>query len=162
MMEKPYWEGNHYAFFSNKECEYFPCHKGADPENFNCLFCYCPLYALGDKCGGNFRITEKGIKDCTNCQLPHKAKNYGYVTGKYSELAELMREMRENREDQRMSCKSYLLVVVRIYGSLTKFYKQGTHPVCWLIHCFPVTGSTLLAHGRRPRRFPRGVVAPQR
>ena len=57
-MEKPYWEGKHYAFFSNKECEYFPCHAGADPENFNCLFCYCPLYALGDKCGGNFRMTE--------------------------------------------------------------------------------------------------------
>ena len=37
-MEKPYWEGKHYAFFSNKECEYFPCHAGADPENFNCLF----------------------------------------------------------------------------------------------------------------------------
>ena len=90
-MEKPYWEGKHYAFFSNRECEYFPCHAGADPENFNCLFCYCPLYALGDKCGGNFRMTEKGIKDCTNCQLPHKAQNYGYVTGKYSELAELMR-----------------------------------------------------------------------
>ena len=90
-MEKPYWEGKHYAFFSNKECEYFPCHAGADPENFNCLFCYCPLYALGDKCGGNFRMTETGIKDCTNCQLPHKAQNYGYVTGKYSELAELMR-----------------------------------------------------------------------
>ena len=53
-MEKPYWEGKHYSYFSNKECEYFPCHKGADPENFNCLFCYCPLYALGDKCGGNF------------------------------------------------------------------------------------------------------------
>ena len=32
-MEKPYWEGKHYAFFSNKECEYFPCHAGADPEN---------------------------------------------------------------------------------------------------------------------------------
>ena len=93
MMEKPYWEGKHYAFFSNKECEYFPCHKGADPENFNCLFCYCPLYALGDKCGGNFRITEKGIKDCTNCQLPHKAQNYGYVTGKYSELVELMNKI---------------------------------------------------------------------
>ena len=95
MMEKPYWEGKHYAFFSNKECEYFPCHKGADPENFNCLFCYCPLYALGDICGGNFRIIEKGIKDCTNCQLPHKAKNYGYVTGKYSELAELMNKIND-------------------------------------------------------------------
>lgn len=67
--------------------------------NFNCLFCYCPLYALGDKCGGNFRMTEKGIKDCTNCQLPHKAQNYGYVTGKYSELAELMKKMREAEKD---------------------------------------------------------------
>ena len=80
-MKKPYWEGKHYAFFSNKECEYFPCHAGADPENFNCLFCYCPLYALGDKCGG-----------------PHKAQNYGYVTGKYSELAELMKKIREEKD----------------------------------------------------------------
>ena len=68
-MEKPYWEGKEYSYFSHKNCEYFPCHKGADPENFNCLFCYCPLYALGDKCGGNFRFTESGIKDCTECFL---------------------------------------------------------------------------------------------
>ena len=98
-MEKPYWEGKHYAFFSNKECEYFPCHAGADPENFNCLFCYCPLYALGDACGGNFRFTEKGIKDCTNCLLPHVRKNYGYVTGKYSEIMEVAgKNRKENRE----------------------------------------------------------------
>ena len=45
-----------YAFFQNKDCEYFPCHKCADAENFNCLFCYCPLYALGDECGGNSSI----------------------------------------------------------------------------------------------------------
>ena len=42
-----------YDFFQNPQCEYFPCHKCADSENFSCLFCYCPLYALGDKCGGN-------------------------------------------------------------------------------------------------------------
>ena len=96
--EKPYWEGKKYSFFSHKECEYFPCHKGADPEDFNCLFCYCPLYALGEKCGGNFRYTESGIKDCTNCLLPHKRRNYGYVTGKYRELAELMKKMREREE----------------------------------------------------------------
>ena len=53
-----HWEGKHYSFFQNRDCEYFPCHQGADPENFNCLFCYCPLYALGEKCGGNFRYTE--------------------------------------------------------------------------------------------------------
>ena len=27
----------HYDFFQNRECEYFPCHKGADPETFSCL-----------------------------------------------------------------------------------------------------------------------------
>ena len=51
-----------YSYFAHKECEYFPCHKGADPENFNCLFCYCPLYALGRNCGGAFQYKENGIK----------------------------------------------------------------------------------------------------
>ena len=48
-MEKPYWEGKEYSYFSHKKCEFFPCHKNADPDDFNCLFCYCPLYALGEK-----------------------------------------------------------------------------------------------------------------
>ena len=37
---------NNYSFFNHKECEYFPCHETAHPEEFNCLFCYCPLYTL--------------------------------------------------------------------------------------------------------------------
>ena len=78
-----------YKFFSNSKCEDFPCHKTNDPENFNCLFCYCPLYALKDKCGGNFRYTEKGIKDCTNCTLPHQRKNYDYIIGKFKEIVEI-------------------------------------------------------------------------
>ena len=92
-MEKPYWEGKEYSYFSHKNCEYFPCHKGADPENFNCLFCYCPLY-LKEKCPGNpvYFVTANGekIKDC-----PHRRENFGYVTGKYSELAEIVRKQRE-------------------------------------------------------------------
>lgn len=31
-----------YSFFSNKKCEYFPCHKVSDEiaeKDFNCLFC---------------------------------------------------------------------------------------------------------------------------
>ena len=75
-----------YDFFQNKECEYFPCHAGADPESFSCLFCYCPLYCLGDQCGGSFRYTQDGIKDCSACLLPHNPKSYGYITGKYQEI----------------------------------------------------------------------------
>lgn len=95
--EKPYWEGKKYAFFCHKECEFFPCHKTSDPENFNCLFCYCPLYALGDQCGGNFKYTEKGIKDCSGCLLPHKRKGYGYITGKYQEIMELAKQNRKEK-----------------------------------------------------------------
>ena len=51
-----------YSYFAHKECEYFPCHKGADPENFNCLFCYCPLYALGRNCGGAFQYKESASR----------------------------------------------------------------------------------------------------
>lgn len=80
-----------YRFFNNNKCEYFPCHKTNDPENFNCLFCYCPLYALKDKCGGNFRYTEKGIKDCTNCTLPHKRDNYDYIIGKFQDIVEIIK-----------------------------------------------------------------------
>ena len=81
----------HYSFFRNRECEYFPCHKGADPETFNCLFCYCPLYALGRKCGGNFRYNEKGFKDCTNCCFPHRKENYEKVIGRYGEIIDMVK-----------------------------------------------------------------------
>ena len=65
------------------------------PEEFNCLFCYCPLYALGDRCGGNFRYTEKGTKDCTGCMIPHKKDNYGYILEKFKDVAELARKKPE-------------------------------------------------------------------
>ena len=89
--ERPRWEGKHYSFFQNTECEYFPCHRIADPARFSCLFCYCPLYMLGPHCGGNFRYTEKGIKDCTGCLIPHLPENYGLITGKYKEIAAAMK-----------------------------------------------------------------------
>lgn len=74
--------GKQYAFFTNKDCEYFPCHTGVAEENFNCLFCYCPLYILGNKCGGNFFYTERGIKVCKHCSFPHHKDNYSMMLQK--------------------------------------------------------------------------------
>lgn len=71
-----------YDFFQHKTCEYFPCHTGIAEEKFNCLFCYCPLYALADRCGGNFRYTQTGVKDCSGCQIPHRRENYGLIMEK--------------------------------------------------------------------------------
>lgn len=73
---------NHYKCFSHRECEFYPCHKGADPDHFNCLFCYCPLYLLGTECGGAYRILENGVKDCSACLFPHQPENYDAVVQK--------------------------------------------------------------------------------
>lgn len=81
-----------YQFFQNRACEYFPCHDKADPQNFNCLFCYCPLYALGDKCGGAFTYTEQGIKDCSACLKPHRAENYDKILEKMGLVLELAKK----------------------------------------------------------------------
>ncbi|MCR5134784.1 MAG: cysteine-rich small domain-containing protein [Clostridiales bacterium] len=78
-----------YKFFQHKDCEFFPCHQGIEEEKFNCLFCYCPLFALGDECGGNFSYdNEHGIKDCSGCLVPHQKGNYEYITKKLGILIE--------------------------------------------------------------------------
>ena len=80
---------NSYRFYQNKDCVYFPCHKVKNSEEFNCLFCYCPLYALGDRCGGNCVYTKSGIKDCSGCLIPHSAAGYDYIQDRFGQIAEL-------------------------------------------------------------------------
>ena len=75
-----------YQYFSHHACEYFPCHAGASPEQFNCLFCYCPLYGLSDDCGGIFTFAV-GVKDCSACLFPHLPENYTQI------IARLEREL---------------------------------------------------------------------
>lgn len=81
-----------YKFFSHRECEFFPCHKVSDEESFNCLFCYCPLYALGKECGGNFTYTDNGIKDCSGCMVPHGKGAYDHVMSKMGLLVEIAKD----------------------------------------------------------------------
>ena len=81
-----------YDFFQNRQCEYFPCHFGADEKSFNCLFCYCPLYPLGENCGGSFTYTEDGIKDCSKCLLPHRRENYEKVLSKMDAILEMAKK----------------------------------------------------------------------
>ena len=82
---------NNFSFFQNKECEFFPCHK-LNEEDFNCLFCYCPLYALGDKCGGNFTYIDGGIKDCSNCAIPHTSSGYSYIVSKIDKILDIAKK----------------------------------------------------------------------
>lgn len=84
-----------YDFFQNSACEFFPCHECADPEKFSCLFCYCPLYALGDRCGGNYTYTNEGIKDCSHCMIPHRRENYLRIMEKMGDVLELAKRKEE-------------------------------------------------------------------
>lgn len=79
----------HYRFFQNRECEFFPCHSGADKAAFNCLFCYCPLYALGEKCGGSCSFLESGVKSCEGCLKPHLPGGYDWIMAKIGEVQRL-------------------------------------------------------------------------
>jgi Zn-finger protein len=65
---------NNYKYFENRQCKYYPCHN---IKNVNCLFCFCALYFL--ECNGNFKILDNGIKDCSECLIPHKEDNYDYI-----------------------------------------------------------------------------------
>ncbi len=85
------------SFFTNRDCQYYPCHETDDPDDFNCLFCYCPLYVLGRKCGGDFYYNEKNRKVCTGCLFPHKRENYGRLLERYDQILEVLQ-----REDNRI------------------------------------------------------------
>ena len=70
-----------YSFTQHKTCEFFPCHKTEHPEDFNCLFCYCPMYRL-EHCPGNPRYFAKNgrrIKDCSGCTFPHDPEHYDTI-----------------------------------------------------------------------------------
>ena len=85
-------EGEDKRVFTNAECPYYPCHELPAGETFNCVFCYCPLYALGPECGGAFRYTEKGYKDCSHCTVMHRgSRGFDRVKKLFPKLAELAR-----------------------------------------------------------------------
>ena len=78
--------------FTNEACPYFPCHRLPEGTRFNCVFCYCPLYALGPDCGGAYRYNEKGYKDCTYCTIMHEgSQGFDRVRDLFPKIAELAR-----------------------------------------------------------------------
>lgn len=85
---------NSYRFFQNRECKFFPCHEVQDEDDFNCLFCYCPLY-LDDNCIGSpeYIITGRGqrIKDCSSCLVVHSPEMYDKVIAHLRRQDEILR-----------------------------------------------------------------------
>lgn len=71
-----------HRYFTNRDCDYYPCHG---LEGQNCLFCFCPLYWLPVDCGGDWKLTDSGVKDCSGCLKPHDTGGYEFVLGKLRE-----------------------------------------------------------------------------
>ncbi|MGF7143058.1 Zn-finger protein [Anaerotaenia torta] len=70
---------NSYRFFANRDCQYYPCHKGI--QELNCLFCYCPFYTW-ERCPGKpvYKEREGGrLKVCAGCDFPHHPENYDKI-----------------------------------------------------------------------------------
>ncbi len=84
-------QGENFKFFQHSKCEYFPCHQIENVKAFNCLFCYCPLYALGKECGGDFSYSKSGVKNCSQCSFPHEKENFDKVLEKLKCLIEEMK-----------------------------------------------------------------------
>ena len=86
------WRSGKYSFFTHTDCEMYPCHEIEDKGAFNCLFCYCPLYALGDGCGGDYIYLENGVKDCSPCRIPHERGNYGSIVARLEKIVDKARQ----------------------------------------------------------------------
>lgn len=76
-----------YRFFANKACKFYPCHEGV--EEFNCLFCYCPLYDR-KHCPGMPEYPRMGRADimngqkrtarlCEKCTFPHVPEHFDTI-----------------------------------------------------------------------------------
>ena len=76
-MSKKYWEEKNFPIFLIGNVNFSLVTRMLMKIILIILFCYCPLYTLGDKCGGNFRYLDNGIKDCSDCLYPHFKENYG-------------------------------------------------------------------------------------
>lgn len=122
-------EKKNYRQFCNRECEFFPCHEGADEENFSCLFCYCPLFPLGKECGGDFTYNKQGIKDCSKCTMPHDPGNYDRMIEGCNKVCKTFTNKKKERRIRLIVC----LVLALLIGLVTMLVPVGIIQNLWRI-----------------------------
>lgn len=52
---------------------------------------------LGNECGGDFRIIEGNIKDCSNCTLAHSPNAAERVASMFGKIREAENRIRDNK-----------------------------------------------------------------
>ena len=99
--QKKYWEGKHFAFYTNKECEYYPCHPVPEGTEFNCLFCYCPLYMLGRKCGETSPIWKAASRTVASAWYPTAGRTMDLLPTVSRRLLARWRNGRRRKDSKR-------------------------------------------------------------
>jgi Zn-finger protein len=93
---------NSARFFRNTRCEHFPCHD-LDARQFNCLFCFCPMYHM--EClsePGHLETQGVRIKDCSRCDYPHRPENYERIIRHVASSSPLTEGRSTNPADDRI------------------------------------------------------------
>jgi Zn-finger protein len=65
-----------------KDCNYYPCHDGIIEEEYQCEFCFCPIYPCNiEKTGGKIISGRDGsqIWDCSDCIIVHEKENFNKI-----------------------------------------------------------------------------------
>ena len=74
-----------------RKCKYFPCHERVAEREFDCMWCYCPLYEID--CAGRYEIVGKDmVKDCTNCIMPHAKEGIKYILRRINQFFDRIAE----------------------------------------------------------------------
>ncbi|WP_366485912.1 MULTISPECIES: cysteine-rich small domain-containing protein [Oscillospiraceae] len=95
-----YREGRTFSFSSNKAWERYPCR--AMRKGWNSAACSAIVRCI---CWAEraemLHHLENGVKDCSKCLIPHQRDNYGYLAGRFQEIAgEIARHEQEPRAEQ--------------------------------------------------------------
>ena len=74
----------------DKDCEVIFVNDGSTDKSKEKIMEF--MEKLPEEYKENFRYTEKGIKDCTNCTLPHRRDNYDYIIGKFKDIINITKK----------------------------------------------------------------------
>ena len=98
---------------------------GADPENFNCLFCYCPLYA-GRGVAAETSVHCRRRQTAQLHLFPHNPDNYMAICMRYEEVAGWQK--RSRNPDRRLR---YAIVFQLKGGSSLAIPQSALWPTFW-------------------------------
>ncbi|WP_432490175.1 cysteine-rich small domain-containing protein [Flavonifractor plautii] len=94
-----YREGRTFSFSSNKAWERYPCRSMQKGWNSAACSAIVRCICWAERAEMLHHL-ENGVKDCSKCLIPHQRDNYGYLAGRFQEIAgEIARHEQEPRAE---------------------------------------------------------------